>query len=194
MANQNDSIINPNLAIGPAAGRNLNREFVERDFILDVATPLPATQPKIGRGGFAIPDVTFNHNFVNAFVNDLQPLPTRNEPRVVSQSIAPKTKVTPNTTVDITMTPRSVIPFDVFDVVHPALLGKPIDIVDSILHDATARQTLLRYDNPNDVPAAERTNLINQLQVAANVTVNDANANTSFSTAFQSLRSALAFD
>jgi hypothetical protein len=112
---------------------------------------------------------------------------------VVSQSIRPGTKVTAGTVVDLILAPPSDIPFRIFDNVHRDLRERSVaTLVDGMLQDQTTRQTLLKYDKAQDVPAAERTALTQQFQ-AANVGIDDAAPDSSFEAAFNSARGALAF-
>jgi hypothetical protein len=148
---------------------------------------------KVVREGFQVPAVTLNPQAAEFFLGNLQPIQPRQTPRVVSQSIRPGTKVTAGTVVDLILAPPSDIPFRIFDNVHRDLRERSVaTLVDGMLQDQTTRQTLLKYDKAQDVPAAERTALTQQFQ-AANVGIDDAAPDSSFEAAFNSARGALAF-
>jgi beta-lactam-binding protein with PASTA domain len=120
----------------------------------------------------------------------LQP---RQTPRVVGQSIKPGTKVTVGTVVDLVLAPASVIPFSIFDNIHADLAQRNVgDLLDGMLADPATRQSVLKYDKAENVPAAERTALTERFQ-AADVRINDATPATSFAAAFNAARGALAF-
>lgn len=148
---------------------------------------------KVVREGFQVPPVALNVQAAEFFLGNLQPLQPRQTPRVVSQSIKSGTKVTAGTVVDLILAPPSDIPFSIFDNVHKDLRTRSVStLVDGMLQDPGVRQTLLKYDKAQDVPAAERTSLTTQFQ-NANIGVDDTAADTSFEAAFNSARGALAF-
>ena len=170
---------------------NFARTSVPQQTFVDLTT-VAAPPPKISRGGFEVPATTLNPAIVGTFVGGLTPILPVSEPRVLTQSIPKGTTVPLGTKVDITMTARNVIPFDIFEAPHAALKGKLLDAVDPVLDDPAVRETLLKFENPADVPAADKANLIAQFKTV-HVDVNDASPDTSFNAAFQSMRGALAF-
>lgn len=148
---------------------------------------------KVVREGFQVPAVALNAQAAEFFLGNLQPIQPRHTPRVVSQSVRPGTKVTTGTVVDLILAPPTDIPFSIFDNVHRDLRARNVaSLVDGILQDNTVRQSLLRYDKAEDVPAAERTALTQSFQ-SANIGVNESAPDTSFAAAFNSARGALAF-
>lgn len=148
---------------------------------------------KVVREGFQVPAVTFNPQRAEFFLENLDIIQPRQTPRVVSQSIRQGTKVGAGTVVDLILAPPSAIPFDIFDNVHRDLRARNVAVlVDGILQEPVTRQTLLKYDKAQDVPAAERAALTQRFQ-SANIGVDDAAPDTSFEAAFNSARGALAF-
>lgn len=148
---------------------------------------------KVVREGFQVPSITFNQQKADFFLGNLDVIQPRQTPRVVSQSIKPGTKVGVGTIVDLIMAPPTAIPFDIFDNVHRDLRTRNVSVlVDGILQDPATRQSLLKYDKAQDVPAAEKTALTLQFQ-AANIGIDDTVPEASFEAAFNSARGALAF-
>ncbi len=152
------------------------------------------TQPKVVREGFKVPTVALDLAKSTFFLDNLTLANPKDEPRVLLQSVPAGTRVPPGTTVDLTLAPARSIKFEIFENPHKDLATRPItDLTEGILQDADIRQTLLKYDTPDEVPAADKTKLINEFRTKANVTVNDASADTSFEAAFNTMRGALAF-
>lgn len=148
---------------------------------------------KVVREGFQVPAVTFNPQRAEFFLDNLDIILPRQTPRVVSQSIKDGTKVSAGTVVDLILAPPSDIPFSIFDNVHRDLRARNVSVlVDGILQEPVTRQTLLKYDKAADVPASERAALTQQFQ-SANIGIDDAAPDTSFESAFNSARGALAF-
>jgi hypothetical protein len=155
-------------------------------------SPAPA-QAKVIREGYQVPGVALDINKSNFFIENLQQISRKDEPRVVTQSVPAGTKVMPGTAIDLVLAPTQTIPFDIFQNPHKDLVGRKLNTVtDTILENGSVRQMLLKYDTPGDVPAADKTALINSF-AEANVQVDEASADTGFNAAFNSLRSALAF-
>ncbi len=156
-------------------------------------SPAPA-QAKVVREGYQVPAVALDVSKSSFFIDNLQQISRKDEPRVVTQSVPAGTKVMPGTAVDLVLAPTSTVPFDIFHNPHKDLVGKNLNVAtDGILENASVRQALLKYDNPGDVPAADKTMLISQFAESANVHVDEGSADTGFDAAFNSLRSALAF-
>lgn len=131
-----------------------------------------------------------NPTKLGTFIGGLEPVPIRDEPRVVSQSVPAGTLLAPGTPVNLTMARVADIPFDIFETPHLNLATKTVkDVLDVLDTDATVRQTFVKFSNPADVPQAEKQALIAKF----NLQINDAQANTSFDAAFNSIRSALTF-
>lgn len=163
----------------------------DEPLILEVgAAPAKA---KVVREGYQVPAVGLNKQAAEFFIDNLRPLDPKQTPRVVTQSIPSGTKVTRGTTVDLVLAPPSDIPFGIFDNVHRDLRERSVsDLVDGMLQNATVRQTLLKYEKPEDVPAAEKALLQTEFG-KAQVTIDEAQADASFAAAYNSARGALAF-
>jgi hypothetical protein len=126
----------------------------------------------------------------DTFIGGLEPTPIRDEPRVVSQSVPAGTLLAPGTPVNLIMARLADIPFDIFETPHLNLATKTVkEVLDVLDTDAAVRQTFVKFSNPADVPQAEKQALIAKF----NLQISDAQANTSFDAAFNSIRSALTF-
>jgi len=147
---------------------------------------------KIVRQGFDVPEAKLDTKKVDQFLGDLTQISTKEAPRVVSQAIAPGTKVTAGTVVDLVMAARTKIPFEIFDSVHADLATKTLDWIDPVFADQAAKKTLLTYATPEEVPAAEKTALTTALGKVG-IAVDESNPNKTFAKAFNSVRGGFAF-
>jgi hypothetical protein len=151
------------------------------------------TVAKVVREGFQVPPVTLDNQAATFFLDNLQVVPPRLTPRVVSQSVRPGTKVVAGTVIDLVLASADIIPFDIFDGVHEDLKGRNLsNLLDGILADAPTRQTLLKYEKAADVPQAEKTALLAKF-TEADIGFNEEVPTLSFESAFNSSRAALAF-
>jgi hypothetical protein len=145
------------------------------------------------REGYLVPAAKVDRARKDFFVGELVEVTKRDEPRVISQSVAAGTAVPSGTVVNLVLTPRSNVPFDIFEGVHSDLEGRTVDqFLEGPLNDASIRENVLRYERAADVPQDVRGQLVTAFQ-ANEITVNDAQANTSFEAAFNGARAALAF-
>ena len=155
-----------------------------------------ADQPakaKVVREGFQVPVVKYNPQAADFFLDNLQVVDIRQTPRVVTQSIPQGTRVLAGTVIDLVLAPATGIPLDIFENVHRDLAQRTVgSVVDTLLANTEVRQTLLKYEDPADVPESERAALTAQFN-AADIAIDDSVANTSFAAAFNSARGALAF-
>jgi len=151
-----------------------------------------ATKPKVVREGYQVPAPALDQRQTDFLVNQMVPVTDRQLPRVFSQSIPAGTKVMAGTVVDLVMAPRTDIPFDVFNNVHADLKGKAIPATDNLVDNATVRQILLTYDSADDVPAAQKQQLITAFGQNG-ITVNDSDPTRTFQQAYDAVRGAVAF-
>lgn len=155
-------------------------------------SPQPA-QAKVVREGFAVPTVSLDVAKANFFIDNLQQIDLRQEPRVVSQTVPAGTKVLPGTAVDLVLARTVDIPISIFQTPHRDLKNLTLNaLTEGLLQDSATRQTLLSFSNPGDVTAAAKTQLVAQF-AAQGVTIDEASADTGFAAAFNTARSALAF-
>lgn len=180
-----------NLNVNTLTAQTLATNTLQRDLVVDL-TPEPA-KAKVVREGYQVPLVALNPQVSNFFLDNLTPIPPRQEPRVVAQTIPAGTKVLPGTAVDLVLAPTTTIPFDIFDKVHANLKGQTLNVLDPLLDNATVRQTLLKYNSPADVTPEDKVALVSAFNQSEVLSVNDTNSTTSFDTAFASARNALAF-
>lgn len=168
-----------------------NRDLVWADRTVNVGSE--AVKLNVVRGDSYVPDVKWNTGNFDNFVGGLHPIWGYQEPRVISQTIAPGTKVQPGTTVDLVLAAPKDIPVTVFDNVHQFFTDKTVaDVTGGILTNAAVRKTLLQYDSSAAMPAADKAALTAALN-SAGITIDDANAKTSLESAVRTLRSNLAF-
>jgi len=169
------------------------KAFAQAAAITVEVAPKPASA-KVVREGFQVPVVALNNQAASFFLDNLPIVQPRQTPRVVSQSIAAGTRATAGTVVDLVLAPVSDIPFGIFDGVHRDLKRRNVaSLLDGMLAQPDVRQLVLKYDDPANVPQAERTTLMQQFRESAEIEIDDNNVETGFAAAFQAARVALAF-
>ena len=147
---------------------------------------------QIVRQGYEVPAVAVNPQRVDQIIGTLTQVPQINLPRVLGQSIPAGTKVPVGTVVDLVLAARNRIPFSIFANAHTDLANRTLDVLDPVLADQAAKQTLLTYASADQVPAADQTHLATLFQ-AANVGIDANDPNKTFAKAFESARGALAY-
>jgi hypothetical protein len=189
------------------AGTNLinTRSFVDTENLFATASS-PVAGPvfidlseqsvtsNIVRGGFLVPEPNFDPGRYNDWIDTLVPSPYLEVPRVVQQSIPAKRKVPPGTAVDLRLERPNIIPVDIFSNVHEDLRGEKVSDVagSAFFSNVPARNALLKYSSAAEVPAAERTVLINAFG-SSGVAVVETDPNKTFERAFNTFRNAAAF-
>lgn len=152
-----------------------------------------SVKPTVVKAGYGLPNVQWNSAAHQFYLDNLTPIVPVQQPRVVSQTIAAGTKVPPGTTVDLVLAHPATIPVSAFANPHTSLAAKTVaDLTTGLLADKDLRETLLQYDSPADLPPKKRDDLATKF-TTANITINEANTNTSFDAAFRTARAAAAF-
>jgi hypothetical protein len=147
--------------------------------------------PTIVRGGKEITPPSFNTARIDDFLSHATTLPRLLIPVGISQSIPAGTLVPKGTPVDVVLAPMSSIPFGLLDQFHDDLKAVPITNVLPLLSDPQVAP-ILQKASASDLTADEKTIVTNQLKTL-NVTVDDTNPAKTFALAFDSLKSAQAF-
>jgi hypothetical protein len=163
----------------------------EKVVVVDLS-PEPA-KAKVVREGYQVPRAKLDTQKTGFLLDGLVIVPPQQTPRIVTQSIAPGSKVPQGTSVDVVLAGTDVIPFDIFEEVHEDLKGRHLaELLDTTLQNSQLRKTLLQYERAEDVPLGEKQALILALETV-NVGIDDQDDTRSFKRAFESARSALAF-
>ena len=159
--------------------------------VVDVS---PKTQKsKVVREGYQVPSPKVDVTKTDFFLDQLEVVPPRQAPRVVSQSIRPGTRVTPGTVVDLILALTDDVPFDIFENPHRDLKGKALaTVTDGVLGDPKVRELMLKYERAEDVPEADKNFLITEFG-KRNIRVTDETEDSKFESAFNSVQGALAF-
>jgi hypothetical protein len=150
------------------------------------------TSSKQVREGYLVPATALNKQRAEFTLDQLPVAPRPSIPRVVTQSIAPGTHVSPGTVVDLVMAPKQTLPYGIFDGVHADLQFKTIDFLDDVIENANVRRLVVGVDSPDKLTAAEKqiiTTEMSKKQIAVSAT----DASRSFDAMFEGLRTAAAF-
>ena len=152
-----------------------------------------AVSADVVREGYRVPAATVDRARTDFLLGELVEVTKRDEPRIISQSVAAGTSVPAGTVVNLVLTQRSNVPFDIFEGVHEDLRTRTVDqFLEGPLNNASIRENVLRFENAAEVPQEIRNQLVTAFQNNA-ITINEAQANTSFEAAFNGARAALAF-
>jgi len=168
----------------------LSRQKFERPEFIDLSEK--TKRAKVVREGFEVPPVPLEQKQAEFTINNLVTVLPKAMPRVVSQSIAAGTRVTPGTVVDFVVVPKSDIPFNIFSGVHEMLAAKTVDQVDDLVENTAIREVLLKRESAAAVTPDEKKTLITAFQ-SKGIVVDDAQPGRTFEKAFNSIRSAAAF-
>jgi hypothetical protein len=148
--------------------------------------------PTIVREGKEVIAPIFNTNRIDDFLQHTSTLPRLLIPVAVSQSIPAGTMVAKGTPIDIVFVPMSNINFGLLDIAHDDLKALAVTDpkVQSILADTQVTGILAKAEA--DVTADEKKVLSDKLKTI-NINVDDSISGKSFNLAFESLKSAQAF-
>jgi hypothetical protein len=188
--------IRPNLLGGISTAATGTRAALAssaaRAAITDVSIDVAAapSRAKIVRGGKELETPTLNPSRASVILENFIPVLRIDEPRAVTQSIAPGTLVTRGTTIDVSLLQPDRVTLGLFEGVHADLRAVSISAIAPLLADPEV-STLIAKPTA-DLTAAERQNLTAKL-AAANVGVDDAQPDRSLGAAVSGLRSAQAF-
>lgn len=166
-----------------------DRAVAVRNVTVDVGSA--TVVPTIVREGKEITPPTFNSARIDDFVAHTPILPRLMIPVAVSQSIPAGTMVAKGTPIDVVLAPMSSIPFGLLDRVHDDMKALAITAALPVISDPRVAP-ILNKANASDVTADERKIVTDKLQTL-HVTVDDANPAKTFALAFESLKSARAF-
>lgn len=144
------------------------------------------------RDGFQVPAVNLDPQLADFHIKDLIPVTPKFQPRVVSQSIPPGTRVIQGTVVDLILAPKDSLNFGILANPHADLKNRTFDQVDDLVENVKTRELLLKYESSGAVVTAEKAFLLSEFQKKG-ITVNDDDPERTFERAFQSIRSAVAF-
>jgi hypothetical protein len=150
------------------------------------------TSSKQVREGFVVPAAAINKQKAEFALEQLPVAPRPSIPRIVTQSIAPGTHVSPGTVVDLVLAPKQSLPFGIFEGVHVDLQERTLDFLDDVIERADLRKAVLSKDSADQLSDAEKQ-LITTEMARKDVTVNPDDAGRSFDAMFEALRTAAAF-
>jgi hypothetical protein len=150
------------------------------------------TSSKQVREGFVVPATTINKQKAEFTLERLPQAPRPAIPRVVTQSIAAGTRVSPGTVVDLVLAPKQSLPFGIFDGVHADLQNRTIDFLDDVIEDPDVRKIVLTFDSGDTMTASDKQ-VITTAMAKKQITPSAEDADRSFNAMFEGLRTAAAF-
>jgi hypothetical protein len=150
-------------------------------------------QANIVRAGKQVPYLALDKSRLADFINVGDLVTPSAAARVVSQSVETGTKVPRGTVVDLVLAARSVVPVELIPGAHRGFAERTMDdLVVSFLSDRAIGDAVLNYEQPEDVPEAERQAMEAQL-ATRDIPIDPADSAQDFGAAFRALRGAAAF-
>jgi hypothetical protein len=156
--------------------------------VIDVSESPPP--PTIIRDGREITAPALNPKRIDDFISHAVPIVRSHVPVAVSQSIPSGTRVAKGTPIDLVLTAVTDLPWQVFDQFHADLTGKTVAYVLPIVADPAVAPLLDK--TPATLSVEEKATVTRALAVKG-INVVETDVNRNFAVAFQSLRSARAF-
>lgn len=155
-----------------------------------------AKKADIVREGFGVAEAKVAPLALERWLGGIGVQRPQETPRVVSSSIEAHKKVPVGTAVDLVLAPRKDIPLDIFEGVHVDLRQRTVgSLLEDTMEQEANKQALrivLAKDSEEELSASEKQVVTTMLQ-AANVTIDDTDADKSFGAAFRALRFSSAF-
>jgi len=146
------------------------------------------------REGYQVPSVKPDSKRLDEVLGGYSIVPPTETPRVVTQSIAPGTKVGKGTEVDLVLAPREDVPLKVFDDIHIAVQEQSVfQLYEKIKDDRTFQTLVLKYDNADAVDETDKAALSNLMKEKAGMEIDDGVEGQRFKDGFNAVRVALAF-
>jgi hypothetical protein len=144
------------------------------------------TRAEVSRGGVPLGEIAVKPELITSFLDALHVVQTK----IVEQSIVAGTAVARGTAIDISLADTRTLPVAVVPGVHAAFTDLTMaQLNDQWASNAAVRDIIKRRTSADDLTAAERTTLTNELQ-AASVTIDDTNT---VDAAFTGIKAAFTF-
>jgi hypothetical protein len=152
--------------------------------------------PNVVRNGVAIAAPTLNPAKVTDLIGRLGPILRPTLPRVLSQSVQSGQRITKGTSVDVVMVPVNDIKFNLLDNVHLDLHNLSVAAVHTVTLDPAIRPLLIKADTAEALTEAEQGAITGAMKKAfpGTFAIDNAVPARSFAVAFNSLKSAQAFE
>jgi hypothetical protein len=150
-------------------------------------------QANIIRAGKQVPYLALDKSRLADFINVGDLVTPSAAARVVSQSVEPGTKVPRGTVVNLVLAARSVVPVELIPGAHRGFAERTMDdLVVNFLTDRAVSDVVLNFEQPEDVPEAQRQAMEAQL-ATRDIPIDPADSERDFGAAFRTLRGAAAF-
>ena len=146
------------------------------------------------RDGHLVPSVKPDNQRLDLLLSGLKVRQPTQTPRVLGQSIAPGTKVSVGTEVNLILAPRKDVSLGIFDNVHLAVVENSVEEILGRVEDTPQfRDLVLKYDNVNEVDPGDKEKLTNLMTEVADMPINETKPGEGFSNGFDAMRAVYAF-
>jgi len=193
--------------LSAAQKKNLTQNAIQKNNLANVTIPARASnqtvfvelgdkpaKANISRNGYRVPSILPDNDRLDVLLSGLFIEQTKKKPRVLDQSIAPGTRVSAGTTIDLVLAPREDINIGIFDNIHEGVSANNIgEILDRVAEQRQLQDLVLRYESAADVPEAERVLLGNLITQTVDIEINDEKPGQSFGNAFNTMQVVYAF-
>ena len=146
------------------------------------------------RDGFQVPSVKPDSLRLDTLLSGLQIRQPTETPRVLGQNIAPGTKVSTGTEVNLILAPRKDVTVGIFDNVHIAVKDDSVeDILVRVAGNTQLRELVLKYEKVDDVEDADKEVMARLMTETAGMPIDDTKAGEGFTNGFSAMRAVYAF-
>ena len=148
----------------------------------------------IVRDGYAVPSIRPDDNRLDVLLSGLKIILPTKTPRVLDQAIAPGTRVSVCTEVDLILAPRSDINIGIFDNIHVDAAQSNIDeILEKVKDQKQLQDLVLKYDKADDVIDSDRVILGNLIGEFTGLEISEDKPGQGFGNAYNTMRTVYAF-
>ncbi len=146
------------------------------------------------RDGHRVPSITADDNRKDELLGRLIKQPPTTSPRVLDQSIAPGTKVGAGTEIDLVLTPRENVIFDIFDDVHVLMKERSVvDLLEMVKDQDQLLDLAFKYESADEVTSTDKETMGKLMTEKAGMEIDETKDGQGFHNGFNTIRAALAF-
>ena len=146
------------------------------------------------RDGYRVPSITADINRKDELLGRLIRQPSTTSPRVLDQSIASGTKVGAGTEIDLVLTPRENVIFDIFDDIHVLMKQKSVaELLEKVKDQSQLLDLAFKYENADEVTATDKEAMVRLMTEKAGMVIDETKDGQGFHNGFNTIRAALAF-
>ncbi len=171
----------------------LQQQFAKAVFV-DLSKD--TNKANIVRGGFGVAEAKVIPDALQRWLGGIDTQRPRETPRVVGQSLQPGKKVPTGTAIDLVLAPSRDIPLNIFEGTHGDLRDRSIGLFLAQTLDQEAHKEVLKIvlakETEEELDDSEKAAVESMLE-AADIEIDDSDAEKSFRAAYRTLRYSSAY-